>query len=97
MSIKSIRISEDLEQAIAFVSNAEKIEKAHSLRKLARLGFESYIAQLYKQGRLSLRESASILQLTLTESIDLFAENGVKGNIESEQVLNSLQSLDFMP
>lgn len=97
MNIKSIRLPEDLEQAITYVSNMEKIEKTHSLRKLARLGFETYIAQLYRQGRLSLRESASILQLTLSEVIDLFSEIGVKGNIESDQVLKSMQSMDLRP
>ena len=94
--IQSIRIPEELEQAIQYVSDVEKIEKSHTLRKLTRMGFETYLAQLYRQGRLSLRECASMLQLNLSETIDLFERLGVKGNIETAQVLESLQSLSPM-
>jgi len=37
-----MRIPEDIDQAINYVSQLEKIEKTQSLRKLARLGFEYY-------------------------------------------------------
>ncbi len=35
-----MRIPEDIEQAIEYVFRIEKMEKAQSLRKLARVGFE---------------------------------------------------------
>jgi len=31
------------------------MEKAQSLRKLARVGFESYVAKAYKEGKVTLR------------------------------------------
>jgi len=37
-----MRIPEDIARAIDHVARAEKIEKAQSLRKLARLGFLRY-------------------------------------------------------
>ena len=40
MKVRSMRIPEDIDRAIKYVSNAEKIENTQSLRKLARLGFE---------------------------------------------------------
>jgi len=40
MKVRSMRIPEDIARAIDHVARAEKIEKAQSLRKLARLGFE---------------------------------------------------------
>jgi len=43
MKVRSMRIPEDIEQAIEYVSRIEKVEKAQSLRKLARVGFESPI------------------------------------------------------
>ena len=96
MGIQSIRIPDELEQAIQYVSGLEKIEKSNTLRKLARMGFETYLAQLYRQGRLTLRECAAMLQLTLSETIDLFAAIGVKGNIETSTVLESLHGLKQM-
>jgi len=40
MKVRSLRIPQDIEQAIEYVSKVEKTEKTQSLRKLARLGFE---------------------------------------------------------
>jgi hypothetical protein len=45
MKVKSMRIPEDIDQAVAYVSRIEKIEKAQSIRKLTRLGFEYYVAR----------------------------------------------------
>ena len=40
MKVKSIRISQDIDNAIEFVSRIEKIDKTQSFRKLTRFGFE---------------------------------------------------------
>ncbi|EFK09735.1 conserved hypothetical protein [delta proteobacterium NaphS2] len=92
MKVKSMRIPEDIETAIAYVSRLEKIENAHSLRKLARMGFESYISKEYKSGKITLREASELLNLTLSETLDLLSDMGVKGNIRAEDVLNSLNA-----
>lgn len=91
MKVKSMRIPEDIEQAIDFVSKIEKIEKTQTLRKLARIGFESYIAKKYKDGKITLREASDLLKLTLSETIDLLSEMGVKGNIRAQDVLTSVE------
>ncbi len=93
MTVRTLRIPDDIDQAMEYVAHAEKIEKSQSLRKLARLGFEYYIAKAYKEGRLTLREAAAQLALTLSETLDILAELGVKGNIRSADVLTSLESL----
>ena len=92
MKVKSVRIPEDIEKAIEYTSNVEKIEKAQSLRKLARIGFEYYIAKAYRDGKITLREASVLLNLTLSETIDLLADMGVKGNIRAEDVLASLNT-----
>ncbi len=92
MKVRSMRIPEDIDQAISYVSKAEKIEKAQSLRKLARLGFEFYVAKNYQEGTITLREASGLLKLTLSETIDLLAGMGVKGNIRSGDVLASLNT-----
>ena len=64
MKVKTMRIPEDIDKAIVYVSRSEKIENAHSLRKLARMGFESYISKEYKAGKITLREASDLLKLT---------------------------------
>lgn len=92
MKVKSMRIPEDIDKAIVYVARSEKIENTHSLRKLARMGFESYISKEYKAGKITLREASDLMKLTLSETVDLLSDMGVKGNIHAEDVLNSLQT-----
>ena len=91
MKVKSIRIPEEIDRAIDYVARSEKLEKNSSLRKLTRLGFEVYVARSYDRGKLTLREAADLLNLTLIEAIDLFAEMGIKGNIKAKDVLDGLR------
>jgi len=94
MKVKSMRIPDDIDQAIDYVSQTEKIEKAQSLRKLARLGFEYYMAKEYREGRATIREAAKLLDLPLSRMIDLLNEIGVSGNIRARDVLSSLKSIE---
>jgi hypothetical protein len=93
MSVKSLRIPEDIERAIVYVAKSEKIEKSQSLRKLTRIGFECYVARSYEQGKLTLREVSKLLKLTLSETVDLLSAMGVSGNIRSSEVLDSLKAI----
>ncbi len=93
MKVKSLRIPEEIDQAIDYVARSEKLEKTSSLRKLTRMGFEVYVAKLYERGKLTLREAANLLHLNLMETIDLLSEMGVKGNIKAKDVMESLKAL----
>ena len=92
MKVKSMRIPDDIDQAINYVSQLEKIEKTQSLRKLARIGFEYYVAKNYKEGKITLRDASDLLKLSLSEAMDLLAEMGVKGNIRAADVYASLMT-----
>lgn len=93
MNVTSIRIPAELKMAMEYVAKSEKIEKVQSLRKLAQVGFECYLARAYRDGKISLREAAHRLHLTLSQTVDLFSEMGVKGAIRSHDVQASLASL----
>lgn len=93
MSIRSIRIPDDIDRSINYVARSEKLEKAQSLRKLMRLGFEYYVAKSYESGKLTLREAAKLLNMTISETLDLLLEMGVKGNIRAKDVIDAMQSL----
>jgi predicted HTH domain antitoxin len=93
MKVKSIRIPDDIDKSIEYVARLEKLEKTQSLRKLTRLGFEYYAAKSYERGKLTLRETAQLLNLTLSETIDLLAEMGVKGNIRTKDGMESFKTI----
>jgi hypothetical protein len=93
MKVKSIRIPEEIDQAIDYVARSEKLEKTSSLRKLTRMGFEVYVAKSYARGKLTLREAADLLHLNLIETIELLSEMGVGGNIKAKDVLEGLEIL----
>lgn len=93
MNVTSIRIPDKIDRAMKYVAKAEKIEKGASLRKLTQIGFEYYLARAYQAGKLTLREAAHYLGLTLSQTIDLFAEMGIKGGVRGHDVLTSLKSL----
>ncbi len=93
MKVKSIRIPQDIEHAVNFLSKIEKIDSTQSFRKLARIGFETYIADLYQNGKLSIREVSTELGVSISEAIDMLSEKGVKGNIRAADVLQSIHSL----
>lgn len=93
MSIRSIRIPNDIDRSIDYVARSEKLEKAQSLRKLMRLGFEYYVAKSYESGKLTLREAAKLLNMTHSETLDILLEMGVKGNIRPKDVIDAMQSL----
>jgi len=93
MGVRSIRIPEDMELAIEYVAKKEKIEKSQCLRKLARMGFENYVARSYEKGEITLREASDLLGVNIWEAIDIMKNLGVKGNIGAKEILSSLEYL----
>ena len=97
MKVKTLRIPDDLERAVEFVARQEKIDKTQSFRKLTRVGFEYYLGRLYRDGNIGLREFATMLDLSLSEAIDMLLDMGIQGNIRAADVMDSLRSLDDPP
>ena len=77
--------------AIGFVEREEHIEEATTVRKLIRIGLETYTSQRYKQGQLTLREASRRLGLDLIATTDLMLNHGVKGNLQAADVLQSIE------
>jgi len=91
MNAKSVRIPEDMLKAIELVESREHIEESTAIRKLIRTGLETYVARLYRQGGVTLREAASRLGLDLVETVDVLLDHGVKGNLDADDVLASIR------
>lgn len=65
------------------------------MRKLIRIGFETYIGNLYKQGKVTLRQAAKLLNLSQIEAMNLFLDAGIKGNLDDSDVMTSLERFVF--
>lgn len=91
MKTKSLRIPENMINAIKLLEKEEKIEESTAIRKLMRIGIETYVGNLYRQGRITLREAASLLNINQAEAIDLFLDLGIKGNLDASDVMVSLR------
>jgi len=91
MKTKSLRISKEIMSAIALVEKQEHIEESSAMRKLIRIGFETYVGNLYKHGGITLREAARLLHVDQIEAINMFLDAGIKGNIGTSDVMVSLK------
>ena len=91
MKTLSIRIPDDMMSALQLVGKEEKIEPSTAMRKLVRIGYESYVGNLYKKGKVTLRDAAMLLNLNQIETLDLFLDAGISGNLDATDVLTSLR------
>jgi len=93
MSVRSVRFPEELEAAIRYVATQERTELAGSLRKLTRLGFETYLVRSFGRGELTLRQVARLLDVGLWDALDLLSDAGVGGNVTAAEMLPGLEIL----
>ncbi len=91
MKTLSIRIPDDMMSTLLFVGKEEKVEPSTAMRKLVRIGYETYVGNLYRHGKVTLRDAAELLNLNLIETIDLFLDAGITGNLDATDVLTSLR------
>lgn len=95
MKTKSLRIPKDMISAIELVEKEEKIEESTAMRKLMRIGFETYVGNLYKQGKVTLREAAGLLNMSQIETMNIFLDAGIKGNLNASDVMISMKRFVF--
>jgi predicted HTH domain antitoxin len=90
MRTRSLRLPEELLAAITVVEEKEHLDEAPAIRKLLRLGIEAYVADLYRDGQLTLREAASRLGLSPAAALDVLRERGVPGNLTASDVIAAM-------
>ncbi len=59
------------------------------MKKIINLAIQDYVAELYKEGELSIREAAEILQLSFRQTLEMLEEK-VGGNIRQEEEIKAL-------
>jgi hypothetical protein len=93
MITKTLRLPEGLSDAIRELGDAEHIEEATAMRKLLMMGYEMYVADQYRAGRLSLRDVATRLKQPLSDTLELLQRLGIGGNAGADDTLASFTSL----
>ncbi len=95
MTTKTLRLTEELLEATREFGQAERIEESTAMRKLLRMGYEMFLANQYRAGRMSLRDVAKRMELTLSETMDVLQSMGISGNTTADDTLASLRSLQL--
>ena len=65
------------------------LDEEGAVKRIINLGIQDYVAELYKDGEISIREAAEILQLNFRQTYEIM-EKKVGGNVGSEQEIKAL-------
>lgn len=93
MTTKTLRLSDSLLNAVHELGNTEHIEESTAMRKLMRMGYELFLAEQYRQGRMTLRDVAQRMELSLSDTLDALQRRGISGNTSADDTLASVRSL----
>ena len=83
----SIRLEEREIHFIEELSKKRNIDRSTAARELIEYGKIYLVLKLYKEGRMSLEKTSKELCLSISETIDLLAEFGIKAPITYEDYL----------
>lgn len=93
---KTTRLPPPLLRGIRYRTRKEGVDESTSLRQLLQLGLAEYTVQLYRQGKVSLREAAEISNVSVREMLELLQEHGISGNVRYDAQKHSLEIIRQM-
>ena len=94
MKAKALRLPDNLLDAVKFAEKKEKLDEPTTIRKFLRLGAEKYVGDSYVRGDVSLREAADVLDITVRETLELFWDMGIAGNIDADKTLKAISFVE---
>jgi predicted HTH domain antitoxin len=65
------------------------LDEEKAMKKIINLGIRDYIAELYKDGEISVRDAAEILQLNYRQTLEILEEK-VGGNVTRDEEMKAL-------
>lgn len=80
-----------MKKVVNYAEKREKLDEPAALRKFFWLGAEKYVGELYARGEISLREAASVLDITTREALELFWGMGIPGNVGADTAFQALR------
>ncbi len=94
MKVKTLRLPDNFLYAVKFVEKKEKLDEPTTLRKFLRLGTEKYVSDGYARGEISLREAARVLDIPVRDTLELFWDMGVTGNVSAKETLKAFSIIE---
>ena len=94
MKAKALRLPDNLLDAVKFAEKKERLDEPTTLRKFLRLGAEKYIGDSYARGEISLREAAKVLDITARETLELFWDMGITGDVDADKALKAISFVE---
>lgn len=85
--IITLRLKEKELGFIKELSSQENGDRSYAARKLIDYGWIYFILKNYREGKMSIGKAARELNLTITETIELLADLGIKSPITYEDYL----------
>ncbi len=89
--VKGLRIPESLLKTVRELARRERLDESTAIRKLIAMGATEYAVQLYREGKVTLREAATMADTTVREMIEILLEHGVKGNVTLDQQRKAIE------
>ncbi|HYU07294.1 MAG TPA: UPF0175 family protein [Thermoplasmata archaeon] len=89
--MKGLRIPESLLKTVRELARRERLDESTAIRKLIAMGATEYAVQLYREGKVTLREAATMADTTVREMIEILLEHGVKGNVTLDQQRKAIE------
>lgn len=80
-----LELPDEMMAAIRQRAGREELDESTTIRQLLALGLRDDACELYRDGRVGLREAASLAGLTLREMLDVLRERGIRGNVTLDQ------------
>jgi predicted HTH domain antitoxin len=65
------------------------LDEERAIKKIINMGIQDYIADLYRNGEISIREAAEILQMSFRQTLEIL-EGKVGGNVGREEEIRAL-------
>jgi predicted HTH domain antitoxin len=90
-SIKTVRISEKLLKVVKHRAKIEGIDESTAIRQLISIGAKNYAVDLYRNGKITLKEASELVGVNVREMIDILLDRGVKGNVRIDQQKKAIE------
>jgi len=92
--IKTVRIPERLLKVIRRRAKAEDVDESTAIRQLISIGAKNYAVDLYRDGKITLKEASEIADVTVREMIDILLDRGIKGNVRLDQQKKAIEFIN---
>lgn len=93
MPVVSLRIGDKEIRRLEALAKKQNKDRSMVARELISDGWTLAVIRQYKQGKLSLERAARELDLSVSETIDLFGGFGIHGPLEYDGYLEGLEAI----